>query len=63
MEMWEKIRITYEGSDKVKETRIDILVTQYERFQIQSGETITQMFSRFTDITNGLAGLGKNYEM
>ncbi|MQM12322.1 hypothetical protein Taro_045237 [Colocasia esculenta] len=63
MEMWEKLRITYEGTDKVKETRIDILVTQYERFQMQSGETITQMYSRFTDITNGLAGLGKTYEM
>ncbi|MQM18995.1 hypothetical protein Taro_051995 [Colocasia esculenta] len=43
MEMWEKLRITYEGTDKVKETRIDILVTQYERFQMQPGETITQM--------------------
>ncbi|MQM04350.1 hypothetical protein Taro_037140 [Colocasia esculenta] len=51
MEMWEKLRITYEGIDKVKETRIDILVAQYERFQMQS------------DITNGLAGLGKTYEM
>ncbi|MQM22321.1 hypothetical protein Taro_055372 [Colocasia esculenta] len=63
MEMWEKLRITYEGTNKVKETRIDILVAQYERFQMQSGESITQMFSRFTDITNGLAGLGKTYEM
>ncbi|MQL69246.1 hypothetical protein Taro_001533 [Colocasia esculenta] len=61
MEMWEKLRITYKGTDKVKETRIDILVAQYERFQMQSGESITQMFSRFTDITNGLAGLGKVY--
>ncbi|MQL77239.1 hypothetical protein Taro_009651 [Colocasia esculenta] len=63
MEMWEKLIITYEGTDKVKETRIDILVTQYERFQMQSDESITQMFSRFTDITNGLAGLGKVYDV
>ncbi|MQL78381.1 hypothetical protein Taro_010811 [Colocasia esculenta] len=63
MEMWEKLRITYEGTYKVKETRIDILVAQYERFQMQQGESITQMHSRFTDITNGLAGLGKNYDM
>ncbi|MQM05993.1 hypothetical protein Taro_038815 [Colocasia esculenta] len=63
MEMWEKLRITYEGTDKVKETRIDILVTQYERFQMQQGESITQMYSRFTDITNELAGLGKTYQM
>ncbi|MQM19803.1 hypothetical protein Taro_052815, partial [Colocasia esculenta] len=63
MEMWEKLRITYEGTDKVKKTRIDILVTQYERFQMQSGESITQMYSRFTDITKRLAGLGKIYQM
>ncbi|MQL77988.1 hypothetical protein Taro_010407 [Colocasia esculenta] len=63
MEMWEKLRITYKGIDKVKETRIDILVTQYERFQMQLGESITQMFSWFTDITNGLDSLGKSYEI
>ncbi|MQM14985.1 hypothetical protein Taro_047918 [Colocasia esculenta] len=63
VEMWEKLRITYEGTDKVKETRIDILVTQYERFQMQPDESITQMFNRFTDITNGLVGLGKTYEI
>ncbi|MQL88974.1 hypothetical protein Taro_021550 [Colocasia esculenta] len=63
MEMWEKQRITYEGTDKVKETRIDILVTQYERFQMQPGESITQIFSRFIDIMNGLASLGKTNEM
>ncbi|MQL92386.1 hypothetical protein Taro_025002, partial [Colocasia esculenta] len=34
MEMWGKLRITYEGTDKVKESRIDILVTQYVRFQM-----------------------------
>ncbi|MQM13139.1 hypothetical protein Taro_046061 [Colocasia esculenta] len=63
MEMWEKLRLTYEGTDKVKETRIDILVAQYKRFQMQSEESITQMYSRFTDITNGLAGLGKIYDI
>ncbi|MQM13440.1 hypothetical protein Taro_046361, partial [Colocasia esculenta] len=61
-EMWDKLRLTHEGIDKVKETRIDILVAQYERIQMQSGESIFQMYSRFTDITNGLAGLGKKYE-
>ncbi|MQM02928.1 hypothetical protein Taro_035698 [Colocasia esculenta] len=63
MEIWEKLRLTYKGTDKVRETRIDILVTQYKRFQMQSGESITQMYSRFTDITNGLVGLGKTYEI
>ncbi|MQM20482.1 hypothetical protein Taro_053503 [Colocasia esculenta] len=61
-EMWDKLRLTHEGTDKVMETRIDILVAQYERFQMQSGESISQMYSHFIDITNGLAGLGKTYE-
>ncbi|MQM15820.1 hypothetical protein Taro_048772 [Colocasia esculenta] len=60
-EMWDKLKLTYEGTDKVKETRIDILGTQCEKFQMLTGETITQIYSRFTDITNGLAGLGKMY--
>ncbi|MQL93042.1 hypothetical protein Taro_025677 [Colocasia esculenta] len=47
-EMWDKLKLTHEGTDKVKETRIDILVAQ--------------MYSRFTNITNDLAGLRKRYE-
>ncbi|MQM18593.1 hypothetical protein Taro_051590 [Colocasia esculenta] len=31
-EMWDKLMLTYEETYKVKETRIDILVTQYEKF-------------------------------
>ncbi|MQL88541.1 hypothetical protein Taro_021106 [Colocasia esculenta] len=31
-EMWDKLNLTYEGTNKVKETRIGILVTQYEKF-------------------------------
>ncbi|MQM09710.1 hypothetical protein Taro_042586 [Colocasia esculenta] len=61
-EMWDKLKLTHEGTDKVRETRIDILVAQYEKFQMHSGESISQMYSRFTDITNGLGGLGKRYE-
>ncbi|MQL91589.1 hypothetical protein Taro_024204 [Colocasia esculenta] len=30
---------------------------------MQSRESITQMYSRFTDITNGLAGLGKTCDI
>ncbi|MQM02076.1 hypothetical protein Taro_034835 [Colocasia esculenta] len=41
-EMWDKINLTYEGSDKVNETKIDILVTQYEKFQMQSREFPTE---------------------
>ncbi|MQM07077.1 hypothetical protein Taro_039909 [Colocasia esculenta] len=62
-EMWDKLKLTYEGTGKVNETWIDILVTQYEKSQMLIGETITQMYKRFTDIINGLRGLGKIYNI
>ncbi|XP_070056474.1 uncharacterized protein [Nicotiana tomentosiformis] len=31
-EMWDKLEVTYEGTNKVKETRINILVRDYELF-------------------------------
>ncbi|MQL88966.1 hypothetical protein Taro_021537 [Colocasia esculenta] len=42
-EMWDKLQITYEGTDKVKQTRIDILVSQYKQFEMLPNENITQM--------------------
>ncbi|MQL84774.1 hypothetical protein Taro_017295 [Colocasia esculenta] len=60
-DMWKTLRLTYEGTDKVKETRIDILVTKYEKFQMEQGESISQMYNDFTEIINGLTELGKKY--
>nr|XP_033516518.1 uncharacterized protein LOC117280866 [Nicotiana tomentosiformis] len=31
-EMWDKLEVTYEGTSKVKETRINLLVHDYELF-------------------------------
>ncbi|MQL68246.1 hypothetical protein Taro_000507 [Colocasia esculenta] len=60
-DMWETLKLTYEGTDKVKETRIDILVTKYEKFQMEQGESISQMYTDFIEIINELTGLGKKY--
>ena len=45
----------------MKETKINILLQQYEMFKMHSNETITQMFARFTTIINDLTALGKSY--
>ncbi|XP_071724666.1 uncharacterized protein [Rutidosis leptorrhynchoides] len=58
-EVWDRLHITYEGTDRVKETRINILLGQYESFKMKPGESITDMFSRFTDIVNGLENQGQ----
>ncbi|MQL90502.1 hypothetical protein Taro_023093, partial [Colocasia esculenta] len=59
-EIWDKLQMAYEGTDKVKQTRIDILVSQYEQFKILPNENITQMYNRFSSIVVGLSSLGKN---
>ena len=51
----------YEGTSEVRETKINMFVHQYKRFKMQPNETIKEMFTCFTDITNNLKSLGKTY--
>ena len=51
--IWDRLKVTHEGANQVKESKINILVHNYELFKIEPEETITQMFTHFTDIING----------
>jgi hypothetical protein len=53
--------LTHENTNQVKESKIDMLVHQYELFKILSNESITSMFTRMTSITNSLDALGRTY--
>ena len=59
-EIWDKLEVTYEGTSRVKESKINLLVTQYKVFNMDESEIITQMYSRFTNIINRLKALGKS---
>ena len=60
-EIWDRLEVTHEGTNQVKETKINMLVHKYELFKIKHDESITAMFTHFTDIINGLKSLGKSY--
>ncbi|GAV81502.1 LOW QUALITY PROTEIN: UBN2 domain-containing protein, partial [Cephalotus follicularis] len=60
-EMWDLLEVTYEGTNQVKESKISMLVHEYELFIMQNDECISDMFTRFTTITNSLKNLGKSY--
>ncbi|XP_075085078.1 uncharacterized protein LOC142168314 [Nicotiana tabacum] len=60
-EMWDKLEVTYEGTSKVKEIYINMLVHDYELFQIKEGESIEEMFARFSKISSDLKAFGKPY--
>ncbi|GAV61773.1 UBN2 domain-containing protein, partial [Cephalotus follicularis] len=53
--------ITYEGTNQVKESKISMLVHEYELFMKYDNENISDMFTRFTTIINSLKNLGKSY--
>ena len=60
-EIWDRLEVTHEGINQVKETKVNMLVHKYELFKIEPIETITSMYTRFIDIVNNLKNLGKVY--
>ncbi|GAV65547.1 UBN2 domain-containing protein, partial [Cephalotus follicularis] len=53
--------VTYEGTNQVKDTKINRLVHDYELFTMLENENISSMYARFNDIINALKGVGKVY--
>ncbi|GAV87429.1 UBN2 domain-containing protein, partial [Cephalotus follicularis] len=60
-EMWDRLEVTYEGTNQVKEAKISMLVHEYEMFTMNENEDIKYMFTRFTNIINALQSLDKTY--
>ncbi|VFQ79754.1 unnamed protein product [Cuscuta campestris] len=60
-QMWEKLKVTYEGTAQVREAKIDHLTHEYELFSMKENEKIEEMFERFSNIINPLNLLGKTY--
>jgi hypothetical protein len=60
-EIWDKLEVTYEGTNQVKESKMSMLVHEYELFVMKKDENISQMSTRFTNIINCLKSLGKIY--
>ena len=57
-EVWNVLIVTHEGTSQVKRSKIDLLRSQYENFYMLENESIDDMLTRFTKITNALSSLG-----
>ncbi|XP_069152697.1 uncharacterized protein [Solanum lycopersicum] len=44
-EIWDCLKIAHEGTEQVKESKIDMLTSLYENFKMKEGETIHEMFT------------------
>ncbi|XP_070022348.1 uncharacterized protein [Nicotiana sylvestris] len=60
-EMCDNLKVIYEGTSKVKETHINMLVHDYELFLMKEGESIEEIFARFSKIISDLKAFGKPY--
>ena len=62
-EIWDCLKTTHEGTKQVKESKIDMLTSRYETFKMKEGETIHDMFTKLSSITNELRSLGEPISM
>ncbi|XP_070018152.1 uncharacterized protein [Nicotiana sylvestris] len=53
-EIWEVLQTAHEGTTQVKQSKIDMLTTEYELFRMKDDESIQDMYTRFTSIINEL---------
>nr|XP_018629411.1 uncharacterized protein LOC108946727 [Nicotiana tomentosiformis] len=58
-EIWEALQTAHEGTTQVKQSKIDMLTTEYELFRMKDDEFIQDMHTRFTSIINELHSLGE----
>ncbi|XP_075099368.1 uncharacterized protein LOC142176178 [Nicotiana tabacum] len=58
-EIWEAPQIAHEGTTQVKQSKINMLTTEYELFRMKDDESIQYMHTRFTSIINELHSLGE----
>ncbi|XP_070009887.1 uncharacterized protein [Nicotiana sylvestris] len=58
-EIWKALQTTHEGTTQVKQSKIDMLTTEYELFRMKDDESIQDMHTRFTFIINELHSLGE----
>ncbi|XP_075112165.1 uncharacterized protein LOC142182112 [Nicotiana tabacum] len=61
-EIWEALQTVYEGTTQVKQSKIDMHTTEYELFKMKDDESIQDMHTRFTSITNELTLWEKSFQ-
>ena len=58
-DIWRALEITHEGTSRVKDSKVNFLLHDFELFRMQPSKTIGDMYTRFTDVVNSLRALGK----
>ncbi|XP_074342462.1 uncharacterized protein LOC141680027 [Apium graveolens] len=61
-EIWDSLETQCQGTMAIKKNKRDVLVQEYEQFDINVNESITDIYDRFLTLLNDLSLVGKEYE-
>ncbi|KAF3640270.1 hypothetical protein FXO37_23580 [Capsicum annuum] len=58
-QIWDALVNAHEGTSQVRKFSISLLFTEYEAFKMKENETLHEIMTRLTTLTNELTSLGK----
>ncbi|CAM8934926.1 unnamed protein product [Rhodiola kirilowii] len=61
-EAWDILQMAYEGTDKVRNSPMQIVTTKFEEMKMKESETISEYNTRVLELSNEAAALGKPIE-
>jgi hypothetical protein len=61
-EMWDKLISSYEGNEKVKDTKLQTYIVQFEQMKMKEDETVGKYFLRVEELVNTMKALGEKIE-
>ena len=61
-EAWQILETTYEGTKKVKDTKLQILTTRFEELRMSEDESFDSFYSKLNEVVIGKFNLGEKTE-
>ncbi|XP_065634592.1 uncharacterized protein LOC136069720 [Quercus suber] len=61
-EAWEILEMTYEGTKKVKDTKLQMLTTRFEQLKMDEDESFDTFYSKLNEVVIGKFNLGEKTE-
>ncbi|KAL8093464.1 hypothetical protein AgCh_035369 [Apium graveolens] len=62
-EIWDTVQLICEGTEQVRENKMQLLIQQYEYFHFEEGESLNDTFNRFQKLLNGLKLYDRVYQI
>jgi len=58
-EMWNYLEVTHKGTNKIKNSKINMLIQDFKSIRLLPNESIDDFLNMFKNIANNIQSLGK----